>query len=375
MPFRLPRFRLTCLGLFVATAAEVFGQSADWPSIPPPPPVANTQPLTTPAAPQSPIFPPVPQPPASPSQPSVPAAPQAAQTPASPQAQTQAAAPKDSGSANPPAPGAAETSDQPITLEGPPAAPAVAGLADFLGYRYATGALEWIPGGGNQFGMFSIDWDHYQKAGIASGLDAGMEFHFLSGPDNTDMPARVYDFSLGYQHRDRLGPLAFDVAASVLAASDFIGSARKGVLFPAHAVGFLSVLPEMNLVFGVDYLDRGDVKLLPVGGLIWTPRPDMRYELVFPRPRAVFQLTEDYRVYLAGELGGGSWAVERVAFFNDLATYRDLRLCIGLEWDDKKGPRPSFEIGYLFDRSLKYSSGIGNMRLDDAVMFSLVTPY
>jgi hypothetical protein len=358
-------FRMACIGLFVALAiADVFGQSVEGPTFPPPP--GNMPPLMTPAAPQTPIGPPVPQPPA---------APQAPQTAAPPQSQPQAAAPKDSSPSNPPAPGVAESSGEPITLEGPSAAPAVTGLADFVGYRYAAEGLEWIPGGGNQFGMFSIDWDHYQKAGVASGVGAGMEFHFLSGPDQTDMPARVYDFSLAYQHRDRLGPLAFDVAASVLAASDFIGSARKGILFPGHAVGFLTVLPELNLVFGVDYVDRGDVKLLPVGGLIWTPRPDMRYEIVFPRPRAVFQLTEDYRLFLAGELGGGSWAVERVAFFSDLATYRDLRLCIGLECDNKKGPRSSFEIGYLFDRSLKYSSSIGNMRLDDAVMFSLVTSY
>ncbi len=170
-----------------------------------------------------------------------------------------------------------------------------------MGYRYGAGSIQWMPGNGNQFGMFSFGWDHYLEAGIKTGIGLGADFNFLSGPDQTDMPARTYDFSLAFQARDRLGAFGYDVAGSVLAASDFEGSARPGILFPSHAVGFLRVVPELDLVFGVDFLDRGDVKLLPVGGVIWTPSPDMRFEVVFPRPRAVFQLTDRYACYLSGE--------------------------------------------------------------------------
>ncbi len=242
-----------------------------------------------------------------------------------------------------------------------------------MGYRYSAGWLEWIPGGGNQFGMFSIDWDHYQKAGVAAGAGLGGQFHFLSGPDQTDMPPRLFDFSAAGQVRQQFGPLAFDVAASVWAASDFVGSARKGLLFPSHAVGFFNVQPSLDLVFGVDYLDRGDIKLLPVAGVIWMAAPDIRLELVFPRPQAFYQLTRRTRLYLSGELGGGSWAIERVKEFNDLATYRDIRLCVGLEFTENGGERTAFEIGYLFDRRLEYESGIGDMNLGDAVMLRLVT--
>ena len=268
-----------------------------------------------------------------------------------------------------------ESLGEPIDLEPSAKGPPVTSLSDFLGYRYAAGSLQWIPGGGNQFGMFSIAWDHYQEAGIKSGPGFGAAFNFLSGPDQTDMPPRTYDFSLAYQARDRLGPLGYDVAAAVLAASDFEGSARKGILFPSHAVGFLSVNPALDLALGVDYLDRGDVKLLPVAGAIWVPMPEMRFEAVFPRPRVVFQVTDRHFCYLSGELGGGTWAIERPVLGNDLATYRDLRVCVGLEYLQDGGRRGAFEIGYLFDRRLVYSSGIGNMVLDDAMMFRLVTRY
>ena len=140
-------------------------------------------------------------------------------------------------------------------------------------------------------------------------------------------------------------------------------------------MGFYSALPELDLVLGVDYLDRGDIKLLPVAGLIWTPRPELRFELVFPRPRAVFQLTDRYRLYLAGELGGGTWAINRPALGDDLATYRDLRVSLGLEHVDKGNQRSALEIAYLFARRLKYASAIGDMPFDDAVMLRLVTRF
>lgn len=248
-------------------------------------------------------------------------------------------------------------------------------LDAFLGYRYETGSLDWILGSDDQFGMFSLKWDHYQPPGVKHGIDVGLQFHFLNGPVQTDMPARVYDFSIAYQHRDRLGPLSYDAAVSVMASSDFQGSCREGIRFPAHAVGFLSVHPVVELVFGVDYLDRGDVKLLPVVGVIAVPHPDLRIEAIFPRPRVVFRLTDRYHLYVGGELGGGTWAIERVTGLADLATYRDLRVCVGLQHFEGKSGSTAIEIGYLFDRHLEYTSHSGDYGLTDTAVIRLVTTY
>jgi hypothetical protein len=264
---------------------------------------------------------------------------------------------------------------EPIKLDGLSEVPPVASLDSFLGYRYMTSSLDWIPGNGDQFGILSLEWDRYVKSGVNNGLGIGLGFHWFSGPVQTDMPPRVYDFSIGYQLRKQLGPVAFDVATSVLAASDFNGNAHKGILFPSHGVVFLSFRPEFDLVFGVDYLDRGDVKLLPVAGLIWKPNPGMRIELVFPLPRAVYQLTERYRIYLEGDLGGGTWAIQRATLLDDLATYRDIRICLGVEHVENDGERTAFEVGYLFDRRLEYTSGIGNMNLNDSFILRLVTRF
>jgi hypothetical protein len=262
-----------------------------------------------------------------------------------------------------------------INLDGSAAAKPAPKLCDFMGYRYSTNALEWIAGSGDQFGIFSVLLDRYQQSGIENGIMTGFGFHVFSGPVQTDMPPRAYDFSIGYQIREQIGPLAFDLAAAVQASSDFDGNARKGIQYPGHGVGYLTVRPELDLVFGVDYLDRADIKLLPVAGLIWKPNPETRFELVFPRPRAIFQLNETYRLYFYGELGGGTWAILRPTLGNDLATYRDLRACIGLESVDKDGRQWAIEAGYLFDRELEYTSGIGNMPLNDTLMVRLVTMY
>jgi hypothetical protein len=248
-------------------------------------------------------------------------------------------------------------------------------LQEFWGYRYGTNSTGWIVGDGDQFGMVSLGTDHYRTRGEDSGLGAGLMFHFLGGPVQTDMPPRVFDFSLAYQRRKWLGNFGYDVAVSVMASSDFEGSSRKGIRFPGHAVGFLRLNPTWDLVFGVDYLDRGDVKILPVGGLIVLPHPDLRLEIVFPRPRAVLQLTDKHRLSIGGELGGGSWAIERTTLVDDLATYRDLRLSIGLERIDDDGSISTLEISYLFDRRLEYTSGIGDYYPRDTVMIVLRETY
>ncbi len=274
-----------------------------------------------------------------------------------------------------PLPGEALATDVPGSDDPLVQTPYVKPLHEFLGYRYRESSTGWIVGGGDQFGMFSLESNHYQPSGVSTGLGVGLKFHFLDGPQRTDMPPRVFDFSIGCQRRDQLSWFSYDVAVSVMASSDFEGSSREGIRFPSHAVAFLDVDPMTDLVLGVEYLDRGDIRLLPVAGLIVLPHPDVRLEAVFPRPRMVFRLTDTHRLFAAGELGGGTWAIERDALLDDLATYRDLRVSIGLECTQDGGHWSALEIGYLFDRRLEYTSGNGDYGPNDTVMVRLITTF
>jgi hypothetical protein len=83
-----------------------------------------------------------------------------------------------------------------------------------------------------------------------------------------------------------------------------------------------------------------------------------------PRPKIARRvywhgaMTEDVQdwVYLAGELGGGSWAIRRADHSNDVITYSDLRLILGLERRVLYGLDYYFELAYVFNRKLEYES-------------------
>lgn len=248
-------------------------------------------------------------------------------------------------------------------------------LTEFQGYRTGTNGLMWMVGDGDQFGDFAFWDDIYQPAGIASGMELGLAMHFLAGPDQTDMPPRLYNFMAGYQKRNVIGDFAYDVAVAVNAASDFEGSSRKGIRFPAHAVGYLSLSDNVDLAFGADFLDWAAIHWLPVAGVIWCPTPDLRLELVFPSPRVDLQLTEIHRLYLAGGLGGGTWAVERDNEVDDLVTYYDLRASVGLETASESGGWHAWEVAVLFDRELQFTSQQGDFSPNATILVRSITRY
>ena len=114
----------------------------------------------------------------------------------------------------------------------------------------------------------------------------------------------------------------------------------------------------MTLKAGVNYIDRVRFKLLPAGGILWTPNEYTRFDLFFPRPKLAQYLTtvgnSDVWWYLAGEYGGGSWTVERAGGFTDRVDINDIRVMIGFEWNNSSGVTGMFEAGYVFDREIVY---------------------
>lgn len=245
-----------------------------------------------------------------------------------------------------------------------------------FGYNLRQDDNTWLVAGGNHFGMFSMQNYPSLPQGRTWGVVSGIGIHWLNGPIQTDMPPRLFDFQIGLQKRKWLSEtFGYDIAARVGIFSDFEGSAREGLRYPGHAVGYYRWLPGCDFAFGIEYLGRDDVKLLPVAGVILTPRSDLRLELVFPRPCVEVRISPKQSIYLAGELGGGTWAIERVPDSDDVATYHDLRLVFGISGRDEDGDEQAIEFGYLFDRRLSYRSGVGDMPLGDAFMIRATKRY
>ena len=63
-------------------------------------------------------------------------------------------------------------------------------------------------------------------------------------------------------------------------------------------LGVINYSPELKFKLGLIYLDRNDVKLLPAGGVFYTPDADTRWEIFFPRPKYThrFATTGAYQV-------------------------------------------------------------------------------
>jgi hypothetical protein len=139
-----------------------------------------------------------------------------------------------------------------------------------------------------------------------------------------------------------------------------------------RAAGVVAVSPNTDIVLGAVYLDRVDIKILPVAGVHYRPTPDWDMYMVFPNPKirkflAAVGTTKWYG-YGAGEYGGGSWTVARQTT-NDRIDYNDIRVIGGLEWETQSQIRGHVELGYVFDREIIFVSGDPpNFKPDDTIM-------
>lgn len=258
---------------------------------------------------------------------------------------------------------------QPISLYDLTAMPLTA-------YQSSDAGVTWMPGSGEQFGWLSFMGSAYAARDAKNGLNLLFNFHLLGGPESSPLPPRLFDFAAGYQKRGSLSErFSYDLAASIGVYSDFETSARDGVRYISHAVGIIHVDDATDVVFGVDYLDRDDIALLPVLGFSLRPvnMPNTRFDLIFPRPRIDYVLSDEWRAYLAGRLGGGTWDIEYPVEKSRVMTYRDLRLLLGFEHAEAGGPVSGWEFGYVFARELEFRARPTTTSFDDAFVLHWFT--
>jgi hypothetical protein len=222
--------------------------------------------------------------------------------------------------------------------------------------------IGWLPvGGSNGFGSTDIDASHTWLLGYDDlpplNITPGAGIHFWSGPVDLDLPSRVYDAYLDLQWRpiesERWG-LSVGVAPGWY--GDFSKFDHRTFQLTGWLLGNYRVNSRWNLVGGIAYVRQLKDSILPIGGVIWTPNEDTRVELLIPKPkiarRVVATPSGSIWCYIAGELGGGTWAVADSANGNVSLTYTDLRLVLGVEAFRAQGLECAFEVGYVFARSI-----------------------
>ena len=241
-------------------------------------------------------------------------------------------------------------------------------------------SMTWRTGSGNRFGEFALegidaspieDWD-----GLS--FTNGSGFHFLDGPNVTDMPPRLFDFNWGLHYFDEVTDRWWlDLSVSGGLYTDFEDSVQQGWRFPAHAVATWALSEEVQPVLGIRYLDRDNLGLLPVAGVILRPEESFRMELVFPEPRVAWRVSskaeKDHWLSISGRIGGGEWAIERRATgLADVVTYNEYQVVLALDTIDQSQSISSIEAGYIFERDLEYRSGAGNTTLPETFFIRLI---
>ncbi|MBX3436436.1 MAG: hypothetical protein KF861_03025 [Planctomycetaceae bacterium] len=243
----------------------------------------------------------------------------------------------------------------------PTSAPGGGVTADFLG------DLTHVAGSGNSLGITTLTGRMVLETPRLPGVSFRPHFgwHWLNGPRRTDLPGQLYDISLEgrmyWPFHDRLIG-EFALAPSIF--TDFENTSSDALRIVGRGVGYFLWSPDVRFAAGATYLDRNDILVLPIAGVIWTPTPDHRLELLFPQPRIAHCYRRDASherwIYVSGELGGGSWAIQRSTGQDDVVSYRDLRLITGIEWKYTNKSSWRIEGGYVFGRELEYESHVGD---------------
>ncbi len=205
-------------------------------------------------------------------------------------------------------------------------------------------------------------------------ITPGFETRFLHGPITPDLPGQVYSAYVQMLWVPKLSQrwkavLGFEPGSY----SDFEQDDDDALRLLGRALLLYDWRPDrLQLVFGVLHLDRDDVNLLPAGGVIWTPTDNVRYEVIFPKPKLAHRLSFDgvreNWVFVAGEFGGDTWAVQRANGMQDRLTLRDLRVTLGLERKRDGGAGATLEVGYIFGRTVEYRTTTPDLNLGDTFM-------
>jgi len=241
----------------------------------------------------------------------------------------------------------------------------------------------WLAGGkGDNLGITELELEAILAFPFPSRkspliVTPGLAVHYLHGPTSSDLPPRVYDAYAQFRWMHRLTPrLGIDLAVTPGVFSDFQQSTDEAIRIPGHGAAVWTWTPKLKLLLGAAYLDREDVSVLPIAGVIWQPHEDVKYELTFPRPRIARRVYfwgahgEDVQdwIYVAGELGGGTWAIARASGANDVFNYRDYRLILGLQRRVLFGLDSRLEVAYIFGRKIQYLSSTPDIYPSGTVM-------
>lgn len=208
----------------------------------------------------------------------------------------------------------------------------------------------------------------------------GFAVHYWDGPLSLpppmpppDLPPQTYDAYLDAAWNPQMTPwLGAELNFRVGVYSDFNVVTTEALRYMGKGLFVLTFSPCIKIKAGVWYLDRNVVKILPAGGICWTPNADVYFNILFPNPKIGKRLTTwgntEWWIYVSGDYGGGKWQITRQNGLDpnpyapdmngtrDTFDYNDIRVAVGLEFNTMRQLHGMFEVGGAFSREVIYES-------------------
>ncbi|MEM6331040.1 MAG: hypothetical protein AAF790_12415, partial [Planctomycetota bacterium] len=191
-------------------------------------------------------------------------------------------------------------------------------------------------------------------------LTPGFAYNAFDDSALDPFPGDVFDAYLDAAWFPRLSEAATaELGLRTGVWTDFDDVNSDSVRLLGRGLVALQINPNTELLAGVVYLDRRRIKLLPAGGVRWRPADGLELDLVFPYPVVRKRLNTNgptvWRVFVAGEYGGGSWThADHPSGFD----YNDLRVSLGIDFQTPSQVTGSFEVGFVFDREFYLPGGV-----------------
>lgn len=193
----------------------------------------------------------------------------------------------------------------------------------------------------------------------------------LSGPTSLDVPPTLYDTGVAFFNAEKwTETISTTIVVTPSIRSDMTTGENAFRLFGLGLVNW-QASDAWRWSFGVLYLDRADLGVLPVAGATWTPTPDWRIEMTLPRPRIARRLwlqpgAAEGWAYFAGEFGGNTWAFTRTDGVHDEVTLSHFRVLAGYETNVAGNRGIQVEGGYSFGRSVEFELAEVDVDLNNA---------
>lgn len=236
-----------------------------------------------------------------------------------------------------------------------------------------------------QFGFNQVDlsatfaFPFFSKQQNPVLVTPGMTVYFLSNP-GLDGPHELYDAFLDAAWNPRVNEwFSAELGFRIGVYSDFTRVIEQSIRYTGHGLAVLAFSPSIQVKAGVVYLDRVYIKMLPAGGIVWTPNKDVRLDILFPNPKLARRITTygttDWWLYLRGEYGGDSWTISGLwTPGSDQANiqkvdYNDIRVALGTEFIRRGGLSGQIEVGCAFDREIRAFPTGGPTSVPDTTVF------